>query len=977
MLINNHNIYLYVNGKSVDLESENSLGLRFNDVLFNPEKISNTSASYSFEFEVPTTVNNNKIFDYANVLSKNNKFHQRYNAEVESDGRTIFEGTLIINSVKEMKYHCNLVDVKTYNLDEIFKELKLTDIPWYLEFSGVTSINDYNANLDEVKFPLVSYGVFAKTPYYVDDIGNEYTDKFTFDKYNKWYVSSFYPSVNVLSSVKKAFEWKGYQVFGDAFADSMLKNVYMSTYLDSEQVPTYNVGNPAFGQVDVEINYTTGDNDYIQELQFPYERVRLRTFSDTGEDEYYNYDNVLIHDILTSGVTTNQSPCYMYQPNEHIIVIPKSGFYKIELSVTCSSNTSSITAALHTTNQYGDEWQYNNMAISKSLSGLTPIEIALVRNYDDNYELIKGKNNVEYKYGNPTSGKTEWLTCFPHEDPVQAKLPTKKNDLAIVNQTRMGGKRGESSGGGSRGGTFSASTASRNGGTRGTRAGTIDPTGGGRVYSDNKVGYIPGDNSGGLYDGYSKMMCVDQAVSPSFICGLSSYLGGTPSVARNGYSWSRSTSIKNEVFAPVDGYKYAWYSGGTSPNLVLDDTVYNKNSYINTPFFGGCKATNTGMTGNTSCMMWLEKDDILNLFAVQRAFFDQNGAVVRYPVKVQAHLKITAFSNKSYDDIKARQVNDYYSNIEFETRLKVSDFMNSGITISSYIQGISDAFNLDIVQNGKTIRIDKRKKLTNDLSGVVDIDNRVSNDEVETSRINYPKSMSIKYKVDKEEWGFEKTVPTDKINLPDWDNYGDSGYTIIYLSDDDYVTETSDISTNYSYTYYDTFTWVKVDTGHTEESGTTTTFDIPVISKSLPMVSGYSYDEAMKVDGYSLNPRFWFKPVQQPYVDSQMHSLPTYLYTDTYPQEKVYIYTPVNQMNGINLSYKTTEKSLLELFNIQAKLESNYAIVNVYLSADEYNLLKNGGKVKLDDDLYDVVEIQGYSPDGNNTTELKLMKRVV
>ena len=107
-----------------------------------------------------------------------------------------------------------------------------------------------------------------------------------------------------------------------------------------------------------------------------------------------------------------------------------------------------------------------------------------------------------------------------------------------------------------------------------------------------------------------------------------------------------------------------------------------------------------------------------------------------------------------------------------------------------------------------------------------------------------------------------------------------------------------------------------------------------------------------------------------------MHSLPTYVYTDTYPQEQVYIYTPTNQYNDMNLSYKDSETSLLDYFNIKANLSSNYVTVDAFLTADEYNLLKSGGRVEFDSDIYDVVEIQGYDATGGNKTTLKLMKQI-
>ena len=77
MLHKNHNISIIVNGKYIELGSQSQLNLRINNVVYNPEKISSTQAEYSYEFELPATPNNNKVFDYANNLSKLNKFHNK------------------------------------------------------------------------------------------------------------------------------------------------------------------------------------------------------------------------------------------------------------------------------------------------------------------------------------------------------------------------------------------------------------------------------------------------------------------------------------------------------------------------------------------------------------------------------------------------------------------------------------------------------------------------------------------------------------------------------------------------------------------------------------------------------------------------------------------------------------------------------------------------------------------------------------
>lgn len=982
MIYKSHNIELIVNKKAVDIDD--SFNVRLNNLVNDPVKLDYTQAEYSFEFEIPSTKNNNKILDYANNLSKMNKFHQRYTAELYADGNLIFQGTLTLNSYKDGMYSCNLVNVKIYSLDEIFSGMTMNQIKdMEIDFSGVTSMNAMNQESNPIcVFPLVSYGAFQKDPVSADTVGATYTSKFDLDKYNRWYVESFYPSINMVETLKKAFESKGYTVGGDVFQDPVLRQIYMSTNLADGQVPQYNLGNPSFGNVQLSATTTLNSLGYQQELKFPYEKVQLLHFVEDEEDHYYNFDNVMIYDLLSSGVTTDQSPSYMYQPNEHIIVIPKSGFYKIELSATTTISSGSITAAVHKRSDDGYSWTFNDESITKSLSSTTPFEIALVRNYDDNYELIKGKNNIEYANGSPSSSATTWLTCFPHESPVQAKLPTEKNDLTIVNETRMGGRRSSDSSSmvhqaiTSASGNFS--------GYRGTtRGGTIDPTGGGRVYSTAKYGYMYKDG---------ETMVYDQAVSPAFICGLSSYQGGVNAVMRNGYSWSKSESRLNEVFAPVVGYDYVYRTSGSTPTITGDPTDYNANSYINTPFYGACTANTTNMSGNISCMAWLEKDDILQLFGVTRAYFNANGEVITYNPTTTVWLKITAFSDRNYNLIKADKRNCYCIddpnspyhcpdecatgtccvNTEYPTKLNLANFFNKEKEVKEWVNDIVKAFNLQMSQYGNTVQFNT-KKLNKSLITSVDLDDRVNSYDIKSEKIDYPKSMAVQYKVDTDECGFERSAVEKSggsesiLNTDDWYKYGDSGFTKIILNDDSYATSENNVTTNFSYTWYQNFNHYQTDSAQTEQEETSTTISIPCISKYNYMFDGYDYTESMKHDGYGLTQRFWFKP--------EVTELS--VWTNTYPAEEMFISKPKNVLEGLNLSYKNTENSLLQrYFNPQAYLSSNIIDFEAYLSSDEYNLIKNGAVVHIDKDVYIPLEISGYSPTGDDPTELKLMKRV-
>ena len=967
MIYREHLIEIYVNGEKLELENQRSINLRLNNVLFNPEKVSSTQADYSFSFKLPSTPKNDRILNYANSLSKLNKFNVRYNAQVYADGKEIFHGSLVVKGHEGKQYNVNLVQVKMNSIDDIFGDSKLTEIPWFVPFDGAATINAMNAdNTSKVTFPLVSYGAFQKEPVAKDEVSNTYTSKFDIDKYNKWWVESFYPSLNMMETVKKAFEWKGYTVHGDTFTDPILSEVFMSTNLASEQIPTYNLGNPRFGKVQLATTMTTSGNGYEQELEFPYFDVfnaRGQFGGQTNDRtvEAWNWQNIKVYDILKSG-STSINDTYMYDPNEKLIVIPADGFYKIDLQVSSRLTTTGNLTVMQnviTNGGSGNDIEQKDFTITPSFLESTPIEIQLVRNYNDNCELIKGKHNKEYINGNPTqvtnyngqSNIRNWDTCFPHEDSYSSRQPTKINDLTVKSTSR---RENGNFGGASTGNTSTVGGSRSGGGTSsfGGRRGAATP----RNYTSTVLGYVPMDG---------EIMGFDQAVADNFICGFSSFLGGTGSVMKNGYSWSKSSSIENFAFYNC-GYKTGYYGTGEavgykkmvveSGTTVYKNSDYGYNSWTNAPVLS-LNVNQTSMDGTLSCMVWLNKDDVLELFAIQRAYENTAGTSVNYSTNNTIQLKIEAASPNSMAFLRYQGYN-YTSPSQFDYDLKVTNFLNEETTISSFIDGVQKAFNLQIRQDGKNIWIDSVKNQPQYNTYAVELDNRVNTaNGANSEAIEYPKSMSV----------HERSVqPQSMLNQPDWKDYADRGYSIIELNDDTYVTETSDISLPFSYTWYDNFVWKEVDQNNTE-SGNQHSLRMPVLSKFTYMIDGYDYDESMQHDGYSLPQRFWFRPVYDT----------AFVWLDSQPTERIQIYLPVNENeNGLNLSYKTTEKSLLRYFNTKAYLASNYVEVEAYLNPQEYNDLKNGAMVHFDEDLYIVAELQGYDPTNFNPTKLKMIKKV-
>lgn len=972
MVYKEHLIELWVNGNKVELEDQESLNLRLNNVLFNPTKISSTQADYSFEFEIPATPKNNTIFDYANNLSRLNKFHQRYNAEVYADGTVIFSGSLVITGHKDKKYTANLVSVKVYSFDEIFGDAVMSDIKgWDIDFDGAPTINQINAMSDtDVVFPLVSYGVFQKSPESVEGDYKTYTSKFDMDEYNRWYIEDFYPSHNMLATLKRAFEWKDYTVGGDVFTNNYLKEVFMSVNLADEQSPTYNLGNPKFGKVNLSLHWLSNGAGYVQSLKYPYYKIAYMggnrddeggTMRISGSDEY-NFSSVQIYDLLSEGTVSTTNSSYMYQPNEHVIVIPADGFYKIDMSMNNGTlyrtTNNKLTAGLNTldgrlelTNIRIDPPEFLDVEFEQDLKTTTPLEIQLVRNYDDNLELIKGKYNLTYFDGNPNHDRYcdinmyrlenhfNYYSCYPHEKIGQLQksgfhygfIQTISERIAIpTNNDLCVGKYWE---------------------------------------EDTPFGYVQGN---------TEIMAYNNAVSPIFICGFSTmgneYGGGTVSVMKNGYSWSKQSTKKDEGFYKQDGY---FKTQGTSASAVTSArTSMNTNTYLNSPS-ASIYTSSDSTNGSLHCLVYLNKDDKLQLLGVHRDYNTEDGEQVNYTTSCDINLTIEAISPDSYTNLRSKGFG-YYSNTEFPTKLNIANFLNKEKKISEWVQNIVDAFNLEVVQNGNNIDFNIKKNSETQVISAVGLDDRVNTDEIESKKIDYPKSMAVKYKIDHDEWGFERSAVEaaqgDETVLDNdgWEKLADSGYTVIQLSDDSYETSTSDKNLQFSYTWYDDWKWYPVNSSFVKTSSNYVTLKLPCISKFSYMIDGYDYEESMKHDGYGLPQRFWFRP----------SNTNCYVWTRTYPPEEINVYSPTNLYTNyqdiyFNLSYKDSESSILtNFFNINAYLASNYIVVDVYLSASEYNRIKNGSLVHVDSDLYIPVEISGYDPSGSNPTELKLMKKV-
>ena len=95
-------IEIYINKEQLELSEEPNI--RMNNLVYDPTSLTYAQAEYSFEITVPSTPTNDRIFNYANNLSKLNKFNIRYDAQLIAEGTKIFDGQAVLRSYKNKEY---------------------------------------------------------------------------------------------------------------------------------------------------------------------------------------------------------------------------------------------------------------------------------------------------------------------------------------------------------------------------------------------------------------------------------------------------------------------------------------------------------------------------------------------------------------------------------------------------------------------------------------------------------------------------------------------------------------------------------------------------------------------------------------------------------------------------------------------------------------------------------------------------------
>lgn len=945
-----HSVELYVNGESIEFFSQEKLNLRFNSVFANPTKIQTTSAEYSFTFTLPITEKNNKIFDFANVPSKRNKFNKRYPTTVAVDGILIFNGEIIVSSVDAKGYNCNLYINRLNTVETIFGDSLMTDIDgWEIDYHQDSTINEYNNKTDisypqDCFFPLISYGMFQKNP----TSGGTYTLKHTIDEYNRFYNESFYPSINLLKLVKKCFEHKGYEVTGDIFDDEVARHIFTSTSLADGQDPKYNYGLDEIGKLNVGFNFnsvngtisTDGVANVATYVPYSVGDDMMITIKDSygGEGNIYEYNN--IYDIWSQksdflSITGAENKNLW---RENMIVAPIDGYYKIKMNYEIEIPSTFTQYPCYT-------YERNNSSRSKAVEKVSYTPLATFEDHWTELQLVRNNSDENCGMITPTAIG---------------------GDVAFSRQSIPSGAIGNSI----------------------------------QVYPQEALSLNDGSITCYSPKTATSVLAFDPRVNKNFVigqCASDPYY--FPAVIKNGRSWDSSCAEENKSRYNCDGYRgwsKEWKTSssgrGGAYAYTSSNTDYNKNTLNGSSISVSVSSSKKKVTGNIEAIVFLKKNDYLQLKLIQRHWVNKkqddvegDDETIQRPsartsgrinttteymtdaqVKVTGNILFQAYAPDTLS-ISNDSAFNFGSDSKFSKKLDLSEFLNKDEKMADFINNFIREFNLSYSQSNKVITLNKQKINMNADKRAINLTDRVSDDDYTLEEIDFPSKMYVAYTIADDERGMytsaEKNATDEQIQSNNWLDYADRGYDKVEMMEDEYASEES-ATTKTSYNWYEDF--------HISYDNQNADISIPIQAKDEWMIEGYKNEEMMKKDGYGLKRRYWFPSGLTTNYVSLLNN----------PSRKVYIYLCKSIYDGCELSYKVPggstsaqETLLTRYFNVFFDCDTNYLTFDAYLTTDEYLAIKNGCNIVVDDDVYIVTEIEGYDVSGHNTTKITAIKK--
>lgn len=940
-------IEFYINDKLIDITDADKLGIRLDKLIFKPAEFTSSDKQKSYTITIPNTPTNNEIFNFANIEEVKNKFNYEYDAKVYVDFILIFDGKFMLSEITENTYKGNLYIPAYKSVKDIFGD-RVMNAPtsnadlnkWILPITSATDIStknttaliNYSNNIaSDCLFPFILYGLIPKVPinpnvWYNGEQTGDYTDKDLYDRFARLGYEDIPPSMNVLKTIKHLFSANGLSIGGTAFNDDRLKHLYMSYNNPTDYNQEWNWGD--LGSIGVNGSWSMADKNGTNYSNF--ERQINQDSDNYGL--YYstnlfdcNRSNLTYTDTGTNVIYTEFKDKYTdkdYTRKNLSITIPKSGYYKISLSGSINLNNDG---------EHLRFWDNGNRFTSTRQShsnrnnrfDRSMYEIQIMRDYGEG-DFNAG--NIVGKYKEPNFPQTSF------DD---------KNQLPK---------------------------------------------------------YYP--YAGGA-------MVIDPQTNQNFICGLhwgrhdddyNPQDGGTKAnymFIQNGWSYNRTFTKRQKILSVYnssyngDEFNYHCYGtnddGDTETDLGDDDIANPQwykairrkgilNNLPNTNY-----VTSSGdVTGNgrVQSVIWLDKGEHISINVVGHMGDMRRGSShksefdgwvtlidsVTFDLKIEPFRTDLVWNNfdtqGNYNSGRLLSWNDV-SNFQ-KGYIDLCNFLPSEIKINDFLDNFCKAFNLNLVQPNKG-RFELNVKQTKALgtSDIVDFEDKFNIKLRSNEPLGLPSEINIKWNIDEDEQGFVETGFT-----------GNGLFTTGTINGT--VTEQS---STFSYNWFKPIRFKQYS--DTSDNDTNAIIqDIPIISKRevWDVDSSADYSEMQKKWYVNLPIRFFYPDnllgIEAGYSNSIFR-------LGSNPVKLLRVKGEYNNTNIMILNYENKEHSILNnYFTIITTNDSNYTIIETYLTPDEYDMLDGRNMVKLNSDLYYVSSVDGYDPLMKTTSKIKLIRKV-
>jgi len=935
------NVELYINNRQVELDDQFNVSL--DKEFYDAVNLTTKEVSYSYSINIPTTQHNREIFDYVDIEETPNKFGQVYQTQLYVNSTLILDGNYVNEEIDGDYYTGNLYVPSQKNLKDIFGELDMVNIIshelYISRWNDIKEINwnMTNSNTDKhICFPFILYNI----PYNSDAVSDKYTQYASYEDGANWDLDYMIPAFNITSVIKDIFKTFNMNVDGNIFNDEKFNKLYMTysgeydKFKNAKIVP-YNC--------QLNMNYMVRRNENndstiiqvngLDTLRFLAGDISVsENTTVTGIQDDYNMI------VKSTTKTTGQ------------IKVPKSGWYRI----SASGNYQMDGSRNNIWNQNG-RWSVSGAYSSYDNSSDAthrPVEIQIIRGKSAAVTAPKpiGVYGFAPSQPNTDAGQGQsWSALNGRGVEIQypqgaTRFPKNNNTLLISDGTadtptddficgahfgHYGIERGGKSGESNKRGAFLYNNP--------------DPTKTNASIQASSSWYqMPDNPENYTYD----------------------YKQANVLVRRSGKDVRAFSNCQayNElnIYTPSGDDQENWIkSWNTSTN-------YNQISYNG---LSDSTATTTGVRdGNFKCetVIWLNAGEYIDTFLICplhnhgrwrggfKRTYDRRGDTMPQ-TSVNVSIKM-AIINSDPDWNYTKETIPSFAELSQNRKSNVNKMLPD-IKVNDFLNGFVDTFNLKLSRlNSNSYSIDVTNE--NDTIGeIIDIEPYTDISRNRYTRIDLPSEYQFIFTVEHEEEGYTQ-LGTNNLKP---EQYTGEGVYVNPASTNGSIIKKESI---FSYCWYKDILFK----AYNIEVLTPT----PIISNNEVWDAGTTYAEAFEKGLYTdYSPRLFYPDTDNIWKYT-IYPLNNQDATDI---RLVPVTNNISPDNTLELSYdKYISNSIInKMFNV--KLSTGHEVeCNLYLPNYLFNKINNSSRIKMNNDLYQVKQIQQFDPLEENETKLILIK---